>query len=511
MGSTKTFRLNNLTGGINSISEATDLITFSQTGQGAEASDIENFAPGERGAQTTCNGFTAYYTHPSGPITGMYRFIQSNGNSYFIFSQGTSVYKLVSGTATSIGMTVTSGAYLHFETAMDKLIVCDGVLAPQTWDGTNVATIGNGAPVGARQSLFYQNRLWIFGLNGGGANSSYLYYSNPNDPTTGYSTQFVQCNTNNGQHITSMQPFYVAGDNNPVILVAKSRSVGIMNGDGSDTPYEYSQINTDFGVPGFRLSIAFEQQAAYMTPNGVASYNAGQPYNENKLLYQYLSEKVRNLFQSFNPQYLPNGLCWHDWKNTRVSFAVPELSQSVNNVIWHYDYRLSCWYKERWGGSFNITANLIDADGTWYHGDSMGVIYIHGPTYTSFNGSPIIAYYKSAFFDFGDPAIEKEILETQLTISTQGTYGVGISSVMDYGSRIGKTNNVNLIGGAYFWNGGQWNSSGTYKWGAAPIVTRRFIPVGYFRSIQFNIQNSGLNQPLTLFELDFTVQFGDFR
>ncbi len=506
MTATQVFRLNNLTGGINSSAEENALVSFaSGTGLQAEARDIENFMPLNRGGQSKAYGYTLFKAVGSSPITGLYRYIKSDGTNLFLVSSGTQLYKLLNGVLTNLGATLSLNAYIHFETALDDCIICDGVQHPLVFDGNTISTLGGSPPTGARQSLFYQNRLWIFG---GTADPSLLYYSNPNDINNGYTTQFVQCDVNDGQKITAIGKFYLPGDLEPIIIVGKERSVGIITGDGTtSSPYTFAKINFDFGIPGFRQIVQFGQNIGYLTPDGVASYGAWD--GQAKMLYQYLSEKVRNKFQALEQSTLKNALCWLDWKNTRISFAVAELNSAYPNVVWHYDVRLGCWYKERFG---NISATLIDTDGTWYHGDDVGNLYVHSDTYTDFNGSAINAYYTTPYLDFGNPNVKKRILDARITARSQGNYSLGISSKLDYGTRIGKSNTITLTAGSYMWNDGTWTSNiNTYQWGAAPIKIKRFIPSGYFNNIQFNFSQSGANQPIDIFEIEFTVEFEDFR
>lgn len=506
----QTFRLNSLTGGINSISEVNDLASFDYGGTGvqAEAADIENFMPLNRGGQTSTYGYTLYKAVGTF-ITGLYNFRQSNGNSYFMCSYGTNVSKLVAGTLTSIA-TITSGALTHFETAQDKLVICDGTLAPQTWDGATTATLGNGIPTGARQTLYYQNRLWVFSVTN---NRSYLYYSNADDITTGYSSQFVQCDYLDGQNITGIAKYFIPGSLEPVILVAKDQSIGIITGDGSTGyPYTFSKVNFDFGMPAFRGFVQFGQRIAYITPQGVGSFDTGPgaasvAYTQAKLPYQYLSEKVRNQFQNLPQATLSNAIAFHDWLQTRITYAVTESNNTYNNVLWHFDYRLGCWYKTR--PAHKITAAYVDnITGVLYTGDDSGNIYNWGSSYTDFNGKTISAYYKTPFLDFGVTHRRKRIISASILSQSNIPLNLAISNSIDYGDRSSITNNVKLASTKYTWGGGVWtNNAGTYQWGASTVQIRRFIPSGFFRNIQFNISSVTTGAVLNFFELVFEVEF----
>jgi hypothetical protein len=188
--------------------------------------------------------------------------------------------------------------------------------------------------------------------------------------------------------------------------------------------------------------------------------------------------------------------------------ACTENGSSTNNVIWFYDVALDCWYKERWRGDHDCTAVLIDDDGTWYHGDSLGRIMKHQDDLHSFHGDPINAFIKTPFLSFGSPSQRKQCREASTVIRGNGSYAVGVSSVLDYGARSNKSNQVITAGSSTNWGGTglTWGGSGL-TWGAAPIVTRRFHPSGYFRQIQFTYTNAGVDEPIDLFELHFDIVY----
>lgn len=500
----KTFRLSNLSGGINSIAEENAVASFDFNGQGvaAEARDIENFIPLNRGGQSKTTGFSTFYdTGNAQKITGLYRYITSSGTSFFLYGQGTKVYKLVSGVATDIGITVADGAYLHFETAMDNCVICDGVNDPVYYDGTNWYYMSDAPPpTAARQSLYYQNRLWMFSAT---SDTSLVYYSDPSDIDYGYSSQFVPCDVNDGQKIIGISKYFIPGQLEPIILVEKERSIGVIFGEGTlSNPYSFVKINQDIGGVNFRTAVQFGADIAYLTPRGVTSYKTDNAISN--LSYYYLSEKVRNRFQSLNQSALNTSIAWYDWQKTRISFAVPESNQSTPNVIWHYDTRLSCWYKERWALGQDCTASLIDTDGVWYHGDSNGKIYVHDGS-GSFDGQAINAFYTTGFMDFGSPVLYKHIQQARLMLRGNGEYGFGIAARINYGQREARPTTIQLRAGSYVWGGGTWNSSGSYLWGASPIIFPRYFPGGDFQNIQFTFTQSGIDQPVDLFELEFTI------
>jgi hypothetical protein len=501
--STKTWRLNNIFGGINTVAEQNALFSFDVNGNGTgcELRDCENYAPAYRGGLSRVKGFSVFKnTGTASPITGLYRFAQSDGAITFMFSQGTRVYKLIAGTSTQ-AIIIASGDYPNFETAMDTLIVCDGASA-KTWDGTTDGTLAD-APNGARGSLWYQNRLWIFTT--ATANSSYVYYSDPSTLDTNMDINFVSCDLNDGQRIVSISKYFIPGQLEPVILVNKTGSSGIIIGDGStDNPYTYIRTNQDVGGASRRGVVQFGQDIAYLTLRGVTSYKVDNSITN--FTYNYISEKVRPNFLNLNPDALGNSIAWYDWRNSRISYAVPEAGKSTPNVIYHFDTRLQCWYKERWGANQDCTSSFVDERGVWYHGDSSGKIYVHDGSGT-FDGQGINAFVIFPFLDFGDPNLYKRIVQAKIMLRSSGTVNLGITATYDYGARVGNPSILTNTGTMYKWGQGKWNNTGIYKWGKSPIKFLRYFPGGSFQTMQLAMNQLGSNVFSDIFEMEFITEY----
>ena len=503
----RTYRLNQLNAGINTMAEESAFVTLDPSNAPSpltqlqfEMKDQNNWAHLYRGGLSKDSGFSLHEdTGVATPITGLGRYINSSGTSLFLYSQGTNAYKLVAGTPTSIA-TISSGAYTHFETAGDELIICDGVSAPQRYNGTTTANVGGSPPSGARQSLYTQNRLWMFSAT---SNHSLLYYSDALDINAGYSSNFVSCNVNDGQKITGIADIFVPGELRPLILVTKERSIGIIDGDGSaGNPFTFIQISNDLGVLGFRQVIPYEQDIAFLTPKGVSTYQTALK-NVN-FEEKFISDKVRNQFTALSQTTLPQAFSWYDWKHDQIGYAVATGNATYPNLIWLFNIRLGAWRKK---SGFNLTAGFVDTDGTFYHGDDTGKIYNHVDTVHNYNSEPIIASFQTPYLDFYEPMMDKRIVESKITVRGQGSHQLGIGCSLDYGTRIGSTHTLNLSAGNYEWGGGVWTSnSATYRWGGAPLLKQKFYPKGHFENISFTVTQSGEDEPVDIVDWVITVE-----
>jgi len=495
---TQIYHINNLTGGINANAEDNALDFLGKVA--AEARDIENFVPLNRGGQQKTKGFQYFQRLGTTPIKGVYRFNRSNGSSVLLGASNNTIYRFSATTLDDLLMTLGATNPVHFETALDECLISDGVNTVRVFDGVNTTSLNSGTPnivLGTKQTLFYQNRLWLYGNPN---NPSLLYYSNPNDVTTGYDTQFINCDINDGEKITALTQFFIPGMLSPVIIVCKEKSIGLVTGDGSgNDPYVFSKINQDFGVAHFNQVISYSQSIVFFTQQGV--FLCQSDLQNLNLHFRKLSSPIQNLLNELPADKLKNCLAFHDWKRERLSFCVVEADNTTNNLIYHFDTRLSCWYKERWNTGQTSTCHFIDEDGTWYHGDPLGKLFIHNQV-DHFDNLPITAIYKTPYIDFGRPHIQKQLMEMQLTLRGNGLYPLSIQYNFDYGSRMGKSTQLRLASGQYKWNAGVWtNNSNQYQWGSTAIKLKRFYPSGLFRQVQFILTQSGIDNPIDWFGL----------
>lgn len=515
----KVFRTALLTGGINSTSSPDNASVFPVQGQpfkGTEFRDCENFYPLDRGGLKKVPGFSPYITTGvSSPITAITRFQKTDGTNQFIYAQGTHVYKYAGGVSTSIA-TVSSGATVRFCVGNDLLVICDGVNQMQYWDGTTLTANANASlPTAAVVPVFYQNRFWF--TTNTAPNQNNVYYSSPNDITKGYGDAtggggFVQCDYNDGDTVVGIVASFLSNSLNPVLAVAKNRKFGIITdvvvsgATGATSVYGFSAIDTVIGVCSPSAMCRVGQDIHYFNKLGLTA--AKTQVNYNQLFAEYLSVNVSNQFNTTDISTLSNAILFYDWARYRVCVAINEVGFSYPNVLWCYDLRLQCWYKERWGGSNNITSAFIDTDGTFYHGDSAGIIHVHGATYSSFNGAAISSYFTLPYIDFGDPSAWKQIQNAACSLSGGSTTPVTVSYEIDFGATTGLNNSLAPSSSGYVWGGGVWTSNpNVYQWGAQRTANRRYWPKAYFRNISPRFSHSDTSNDLEIFNLSFDVIF----
>lgn len=505
----KSFNYGPLVGGINSTAEDGSLNSFSDPRQplAVELRDIENFQPSRRGGLQKVKGFSEFHDLGTGVIRGLAKYRKSTGTNELLAMFDGGLYRVSAGSGTLISSGFSSTNYVDMKMASDYMVICDGTTVPKIYDGSTVANLGGSPPDDARQTLYTQNRLFIFSDT---VNPSLVYYSDAGDIQAGYASNFIACDINDGQKITSITNVFIPGQLEPVILVGKESSVGVITGDGTlENPFTYIKINADVGITGFRQTVQYGQNVAYLTRQGVTSYRTDLE-NVN-LRYTFISEKVRDKFTALDSVSIKDAHCWHDYKNRRISWAVPEAGKTTPNVIWHFDTEFMSWYKERYATGQDITAACVDENGDLYHGDSNGKIYLHNEDY-NFNDQPINAYFVTDYLDFSASQNKKRIKEAKVTMKGNGSYSVGVSSKLDFGTRNGKNHSLPIDVANYVWGGGVWTSNpSVYQWGSSNVSRKKFYPGGFFDSIQFTFTQSGLDQQADIYEIQFLVEYGDWR
>jgi len=508
----KKFRLNNLTGGMNTTSEEHSYNTIDPNAlYGAGMTEIQfefvnqdNWEVINRGGISKDYGFSLhYYTGTNSPITGLHRYKKSDGTSLFMYAQGTKVYKLVGGVATDIGATFTNNAYIDFENANDYLILCDGASAspPRKWDGTTVSALGGSPQNAIRQTLYAQNRLFMFP---GSGETSYLYYSDAGNIEAGYGANFINCNRHNGQKLTSIHKLFIPGELRPLVFTSKEGSIGIIDGTGAAAdPFVFKEVASDLGVPGFRQAVYFEQDIAFLTPKGVSTYQTAQRNVNFK--EKFISDKVRDQFSALSGTTLPAALSFYDWKNDRIGFAVATGANTYPDTIWFYNIRTGGWRKKT---GFKTTTAFVDDDGSVYLGSDTGHIYKLDPNVHNYNGSAIMATVQTPSLEFFEPDMFKRIVYSEITVRANGSYSLTLNSSLDDGTRTAAAIALALTAGPYLWGGGVWTSDpAVYQWGDSQLKRYKFYPTGIFKNRSFTLINNDANAPVDIVDWVIEVEY----
>lgn len=475
-----TYKIGPLTGGLNSSAEDGSLISYqNREGLGVELRAHKNWLPLRRGGLKLPDGYRQTLRLPAA-VAGLHQLYRSNGVVTQLAVAGGKLYSMDGGVYRELGTGIATSDRVQITTAKDSAVVSDGVNKLWQWDGTTFSAIDN-AVGAAKASLYYQNKLWYFRAD---AETSLLYHSDPLDITDGYADNFVACLPSNGQAITSIASYFVPATLEPIIIVTKERSVGIVTGTGTDSsPYTYMEVNQEAGVLGTEQVVQFGADVAYLTLKGVSSYKTESL--SGNLTHTYLSEKIRDKFLEANLTNFSKAKAWHDWKQRRICFAVPLTGQTEPSTIYAYDTELRAWHEEEWPSG--ISAIMVLRDGTVVHGDSLGNVYEHaeGLGYGTTAISPSLA---TDYTDFGRVFNYKRIVEMRVKFRTQGTLPYTLGLNYNNGEIAGQSYRLDTLDKTRRWGQGVWSAStDDGVWGGETLREIKLYPASCFDTVQFTL------------------------
>lgn len=479
------------------------------------AFDIENLAPlYESGGQRKERGYRLWVQLPdtSRPVRALYRYRPSSTAAMWLLVQGDTLYRWVDGTdgpeVVHTGLP-TDGA-VQFETAYNRCIVCDGINPPWRYEGTGGLTpLGGGAPTGARQAVFFADRLFVLS---GTQDLGLLFHSEPGDIEAGYTDNFIPCDPQDGDRLVGVARFFIPGELLPMLFVGKQQSIGLILGDGTDdNPFHFAKINQTDGVLNPQSFAAFGQDLTYLTPRGVSSYKTD--LQTANLSQRYLSSPIQQAFDALNRTTMANSVAWFDWRTSSLCYALPATGQIYPTTLWRlgvYQGTPTGWYKQRL--AHPLTAVGLDGAGdVMLFGSSQGQVFAFDPTATAYHDAPIPSVYQTPYLDLGAPGQPKRLLEARLRL--KGTPGsvLQVATSLDYGERPGRSQQFVLTappGPSYTWGGGAWTDDTTvYQWQGNLIHLRRWMPSGQFRSIQFRLSHASPNSEFEFYQLELVVEY----
>lgn len=513
-GKTQKYPLLPFSGGMNTIKTEGTLNTASTSESGAEVRLMENWEPNESGGIQEISGLEQVGVTLEGAVQAIFDWERIQGDSVTYAVAGGALYALVNNVweARAAGMSSTA-AFIDWTIADDKVIFCDGQNKPFVYDGVAIAELAPDlTKAGARAALYDHNRLFYYSII---EDTSLIFYSDPLDIENGYDVQFIPCQVNDGQHLTAIYSFFVPLTMQPAIMVGKTRSMGVITGDGTDdSPYVFDTLNNAMGIAGNRAFSQFGQNCMYLTDSGVTSYITDKQYGN--LEQTQISFSVKDQFDNLPLEGLENALSWYEPKKRRVSFAVCPLGSNVCDVVYHYDLQYKAWYKETFpiGVPFpvNITAAFVARDGTRLTGDSYGRVSKVVSGLSSVLGSPITSVLTTDSLDFGNGDYSKRLLQVDFSFIASGASQITIDTFTSYGSKKGASCTLTLsnpantytaatfvygsaVFGAMVFGTDTGGSSAGARYGvsyyaAPPVVQKTIHPAGFVDTIKFKITHT---------------------
>lgn len=416
---------------------------------------------------------------------------------------GTKIYQDdADGSFTELFSGLSADSVPSYEVFDDILIISQtGADVPRSWDQTTAQNLA-GSPPNFAFCVTHKNRAWAAGVV---TNPSTLYYSVEFDPEdwTGSGSGSIQINPGDGDSITALASFK---DELWVFKGPYRGSIHRITGSsptGSDAFARREFLTSGLGAVAHNLLFRFKDDLGFVWSDGsfhtLKSVDQFGDYNEIAL-----SRPIATwLREHLNFNALTKG-----WAATLeykgiVYFALAVDSSTTNNAILMMDYRFN---PVRWAywTAFNCTAlaSVIDPTNnslkTLFGGFDDGFVrLLNKPNFSIDGTTAITALITSPSLHYDDPAIFKHLSAISVGISPKGNYDMIFRWARDDKALQSVTlsqGGGDVLGPA---------DSNEFTLGTSVLSGAQFVDRfreledgGEFRSIRYEMTNSGVNEGL---------------
>lgn len=421
------------------------------------------------------------------------------------------------GTFSVIKSGLTDDAVPCYTVFNDSVIISSDASADaaQTYDGTTIANVG-GTPPTFAFSCVHKNYLWVAGDP---ALPSRLSYSKLLDASLwegdGASTAgHIDIDPNDGDRITA-----IASHKNDLWVFkgpykgSIHRITGSAN-SGSDSFNRITFIN-GIGAVGHNTLFRMRDDLGFMWSDGtihsLAATAAYGDFNESALsrpIHRYLKEHL-------NHQYLKRAWAATNVARNIVCFTVPIDTSTYCNQVLMMDYsRQQVWWAKWPALNANCIARVIDANQASQPilmiGGTDGYVRKTDVATRSIDGATsIAARIDSPYNNYGSAITTKTLAQGSVGIAPKGNFDITVGWTRDDNAQ--QTDTITQGGGDVLGtaSANQFTLD-TSALGGALYVDRflSFEEGGEFRSISYQLRNSGLNEDMEIHSLSVGLEVG---
>ncbi len=392
-----------------------------------EAREIKNFDIVSDGSLKKRAGSLKYNSSEiagSNPVHSLYRYYQSVAASKeFLSISGSTLYKGNDGTGvwSSVG-SVTASTPATFLTWKDIAYLANGTVFNQ-YNGTTMSVV-SGSPKIGRYLALRKDRIYIAGIP---AEPNTLYFSDVDDATSWtIGSNFIQIREDDGDIITGILSL------REQLIIYKRNSIwslhGFTNDPSAGTAFFLTQIAEGVGCVSPQSLVEFNNIHYFLHRTGVYAFDGANSVkisgkidpiidgtaSTDALRQDYMDVTVGTIHKE---KYWLSYTALTELANKRV--MVFDTRPDFNGwTLYHEPLNIASF--NNWGGGNDV--------GELYGGDSEDGFVRQLDTGTDDDGSDIEAFYKSKFFDFGNPATNKE---TFIAYNTAKPQAVGLELTMN--------------------------------------------------------------------------------
>lgn len=399
-----------------------------------------------------------------------------------------------------------------YTTFDDILIIASdsNIDVPKSWDQTTAQNLA-GTPPNFAFSATHKNRSWAAGE---AANPSRLYYCELLDPEdwTGAGSGSIDIDPGDGDIITA-----IASHKNELWVFKGPYKGSIHRITGSAPTGSDSFARTTFieglGSVSHNLLFRFRDDLGFVWSDGtVHSLNATSAFgdfNESALsrpIHKYLRERL-------NLSRLTHAWAATDVNRSHVLFSVPTDTSADNNLLLMFSYSFEPVRWAPWPAfSSGSVARIIDQANknlpTIFVGDNDGFVRKTNQADHSMDGvTAINALITLPYLNYGFPISKKTISIASVGIAPKGSYSATLGWRRDNNAQ--QTHTFTQGGGDVLGPA----TSNVFTLGDSLLsgseYVDRFMDLeegGEFRSIQFQVKNSGFNEDLEVHSISAAIK-----
>lgn len=414
--------------------------------------------------------------------------------------------------ATTVFSGLADNAVPNYSTFDDLLIVASDASAdvPRSWDQTTAQNLA-GSPPNFSFSTTHKGRQWAAGVY---ANPSTLYYSAAFDPEdwVGSGSGSIQIDPNDGDMITGIYSF------KNELWVFKGPNKGSIHRVTGSSPSDFAVVPFIRGIGAawqnsifqFKDDLGFVSQ--YGTVHSLKATASFGDFNEAALSRPINGWIANNL----NYSRLRHIQAVNDPLSGFVLITMSIQSSSTNNAILMMDYRDWPNGPVRWAlwnaYSAASMALFVDTNGIRriLIGGNDGFVRRTNIVTRSIDGTTgISAKVTTPYLSYGDPMILKTIYTAAIGIAPKGSYTATFGWTRDDNAQ--QTQTVQQGGGDVLGPA----TDNQFTLGTSTLAGAQFVDRymeleegGEFRSIQYQITQTGNNEDLELHSITAGVKRG---
>jgi len=424
-------------------------------------------------------------------ILGLHGYYKTDGTKELLMATGSTVYKLVGSTWTSIKTGLTADTPMYFETANNQVYMTNGVDTVQRYDGNSVVD-DTAVPKGTIIK-YYKNKLFIAGVSGSPAR---LYFSAEGDASTFDTVNDIRdVNANDGESIVGLESLFNQ------LVIFKERSVWSLEGDTDDN-FIITSRNSPVGCASQRSIQKVIRGLMFLA-------NDGQVY-----LYQDLvdpipiSRPIPTTMAGINLDQ--SNLAAAAYFDNKYRLSVPNGTNAYNNLVLVYDELNDAWTTQE---GIDASVWLVYRSGVrdeLYFGesDADSIIYKAEQGSTD-NGAAIDMDWQSKEYTLKVSERDKSFRFLYIFAEQQGDWDIAVSDNKEnYGFE--SIGDFNLLGNNKAL-GVDW-TLGTDPLGAQGKINKKFDLSGNFiKGYQLRLRNNAASQPVEVNELQLKATVANAR